>query len=278
MKFYRILFLYLLIFGYSPLSMAYTTYARAQSTAGNRGTFDYIDRPLLGSPFDYEEEFKTDSGSYAYASVIFPKIDPTILDQTQALGTASAGAGVIKAQASAGSLGPLVTGSADAGFTDTFTIKGQFIPNKKVDVTLTYQVTGGRGGKADAAGGVSIFNSQNRVIEFGDSALTPSFYSCSAPGNFGPCSGSVTLSVPTHTAISFSAWLGVSARASFDFPSASADYGNTGKIFLSLSDPNYQLVTNSGFSYSPVPLPASFWLFSSGLLVLLTRLGIRKKP
>lgn len=134
MEFYRILFLFLLIFGYSPLSNAsttYETYARAQTTAGNRGTLDYIDRPLPGSPFDYKEEFKTNSGSYGYASVIFPKVVLTILDQTQALGTASASPGVIKAQVSAGSLGPLVTGSADPGFTDTFTIKGTFTLIKK---------------------------------------------------------------------------------------------------------------------------------------------------
>lgn len=140
---------------------------------------------------------------------------------------------------------------------------------------LTYQVTGGRGGNSDAAGGLSVFG--NQVIEFGDSVLTPSFFSCSAPGKFGPCSGSVTLSVPTHTAISFSAWLGVSARASSFFSSSSADYGNTGKIFLSLADSSYSLVTNSGFAYSPVPLPASVWLFGSALLGWLARFGIKPR-
>lgn len=276
MKSCRILFLYLLIFGYSPLSAAYTTYARAQATAGNKGIFDYIDRPLLGSPFDYKEEFKTNTGSYAYASVIFPKVDVTVLGQTQAFGTASASPGVIKAQASAGSLGPSVTGSADAGFTDTFTITGPSTSNKK-DVTLRYQVTGGRGGNSSASGGLSIlFGGINQVIDFGDSASSPNYFYCTVPGNYDFCSGSVTLSLPTKTAISFSAWLGVSARASSFNPSSSADYGNTGKVFLSLSDPSYQLVTDSGFIYSPVPAPASFWLFGSGLLMMLTRLGIRK--
>lgn len=275
MKSSRILILCLLIFSYSPLSAAYSTYARAQATAGSRGTFDYITHPLLGSPFDYEEEFKSNTGSYAYASVIFPKLDVTILGQTQAFGTASASPGVIKAQASAGSLGSFVTGSADAGFTDTFTIKGPFTSNKK-DVTLRYQVTGGRGGFSSASGGLSLFGGTNQVIEFGDSALTPNYFYCTVPGNYDYCSGSVTLSLPTNQPISFTAWLGVSAIASFVYPSSSADYGNTGKVFLSLSDPSYQLVTGSGFIYSPVPAPASFWLFGSGLLMMLTRLGIRK--
>lgn len=264
------LFLCLSIVCYSTLSNAYTTFARAEASDGSLGIFGYTLNPFLGKPYDYNEQFETNKGSNAAASVIYPKVDFSNPAETQAFGIASATLGVIRAHASAGSLGPFVSGLADAGFTDSFTIRGIGAPNSRKNVIVTYHVTGGRGGNSDAFGGVAV--SGATAIEFGDSRLTPSYFFCSATGSF--CSGSTTLSLPINVRLNFDAYLGVAARASgFVFPSSTADFGNTGRVFLSLDDPNFSLVTDSGFDYSPVPLPASVWLFCATLCASLARFG-----
>ena len=272
MKIYAPLLFCLSIIGYSTSSAAYTTYARAEAADGNLGIFGYTLNPFLGKPYDYDEQNQTNQGADAAASVIYPVVDFTNPARTQAFGIASATLGVIRAHASAGSLGPFVSGLADAGFSDSFTIRGIGAPNSKKNVIVNYHVTGGRGGNSDAAGGVAVGGGQ--AIEFGDSRLTPSYYYCSATASF--CTGSVTMSLPINTQINFNAWLGVAARAGGVFTSSTADFGNTGRVFLSLEDPSFSLVTGSGFDYSPVPLPASLWLFSAALCAPLVRLGKKK--
>lgn len=280
MKFYRILFLYLLIFGYSPMSAAYTTYAQAQALGLDSQFFQ------AGSKIDQN----TDANSFTSDSFIYQTLDSSTPSgwsrRLQALGTASAGPGVLKASASAGAFidAPAgifsTSGLAEAGFTDSFTIRGAGT-GPFTDLTVHYQVSGGLGGKAFAEGGLflnqgGLFLDRDQFISFTEAPNELRNFNCLG----STCSGTLTLhQVAVDSTFFIKAYLKVYAAA-FEKNnlgnSSSADYSNTGRIFLSLSDPNYQLVTNSGFNYSPVPLPASFWLFGSGLLVMLTRLGIKK--
>lgn len=282
MKLYRTLFLYFLIFSYSPLSAAYTTYAQAQALGRDTEFFQ------SGSKIDQN----TDANSFISDSFIYQTLDSSTPSgwarRLQALGTASASPGVLKTSASAGAFidAPAgifsTSGLAEAGFTDSFTIRGSG-SGPWIDLTLHYQVSGGQGGKAFAEGGLFLnqggaFQDRDQFISFTETQNSPRNFNCLG----STCSGTLTLRQVSVGATYFiKAYLKVYASAVEQNNlglgnSSSADYSNTGKIFLSLSDPNYQLVTNSGFNYSPVPLPAAFWLFGSGLLVMLTRLGIRK--
>lgn len=282
MKFYCILSLYVLTFGYSPLSAAYTTYARAQALGGDSQFFQ------AASKIDQN----TDANSFISDSFIYQTLDSSTPSgwsrRLQALGTASADPGVLKASASAGAFidAPSgiysTSGLAEAGFTDSFTIRGSG-SGPWIDLTLHYQVSGGLGGKAFAEGGLFLnqggaFQDRDQFIGFTEAQNNPRNFNCLG----STCLGTLTLrQMAVDTTYFIKAYLKVYASA-FEKNnlglgnSSSADYSNTGKIFLSLSDPNYQLVTNSGFNYSPVPLPASFWLFGSGLLVMLTRLSNRR--
>jgi hypothetical protein len=278
MKFYRVLFLYLLIFSYSSLSAAYTTYAKAQALGVDSQFFQ------AGSKIDQN----TDANSTISDSFIYQSLDSSTPSgwsrRLQALGTAYAGPGVLKASASAGAfaISPLysTSGLAEAGFTDSFTIRGSG-SGPFIDLTLHYQVSGGLGGKAFAEGGLflnrgGLFLDREQFISFSEAENSPRNFNCLG----STCSGTLTLrQVTVDTTYFIKAYLKVYAAA-FEKNnlgnSSSADYSNTGRIFLSLSDPNYQLVTNSGFNYSPVPLPASIWLFGSALLGLVTRFGITK--
>jgi hypothetical protein len=279
MKFYRILFLYLLIFAYSPLSNAYTTYARAQALGSDNQFFQ------SGSKIDQN----IDANSSTSDSFIYQTLDSSTpfgwSRRLQALGTASAGPGILKANASAGAfaVSPVysTSGLAEAGFTDSFTIRGSG-SGPFVDLTLHYQVSGGLGGKASAEGGLflnqgGLFLDRDQFISFSEAANSPRNFSCLA----STCSGTLTLrQVTIDTTYFIKAYLKVYAAAIEKNNlgnSSSADYSNTGKIFLSVADPGYQLVTNSGFNYSPVPLPASLWLFGSVLLGWLARYGIKQK-
>lgn len=81
-----------------------------------------------------------------------------------------------------------------------------------------------------------------------------------------------TFSVPVNTLISLTAILEVGASATGYFkPTLSesyADFGSTGLVYLGIADRRYQLVTGSGFSYAPVPLPGVFLTFATGLAVM----------
>lgn len=282
MKLYLSLFLYFLIFSYSPLSAAYTTYAQAQALGRDTEFFQ------SGSKIDQN----TDANSFTSDSFIYQVFGPSPTSQwtrrLQALGTASASPGVLKTSASAGAFIDAPSGIfsssglAEAGFTDSFTIRGSG-SRPWIDLTLHYHVSGGLGGEAFAEGGLFLnqggaFLDRDQFISFTETQNSPRYFNCLG----STCSGTLTLpQMYVGTTYFIKAYLKVHASAveenNLGFGnSSSADYSNTGKIFLSLSDPNYQLVTNSGFNYAPVPSPASFWLFGSGLLVMLTRLGIRK--
>lgn len=277
---YRMLFLYLLIFGYSPLSAAYTTYAQAQALGRDTEFFQ------SGSKIDQ----KIDANSFTADSFIYQVFGPSTTSQwtrrLQALGTASASPGVLKTSASAGAFidAPAgifsTSGLAEAGFTDSFTIRGS---GPRTDLKVDYQVSGGLGGDAFAEGGLffnqgGLFLDRDQFISFTEAPNGPRNFNCRGE----TCSGTLTLpQLAVGTTFFIKAYLKVYASAVEQNNlglgnSSSADYSNTGKIFLSLADPNYQLVTNSGFNYSPVPLPASFWLFGSSLLAWSTRLGTRK--
>jgi hypothetical protein len=246
----------------------YTTYAEAQATTGNSNSF--MSNPL--SPwFDRHKDANTDKDSAASASIIYQQINPFggYNYRIQALGTASAGEGVLKTYAgagwTAGNFG--VSALADAGFTDPFRIEGPAASNKLVDVLLTLNIGGGTIGNTQVSSGLWINN--NSYISFNQTTLSPASFYCAWPIS-GACDGSMTVKLPVNTQMTLSAAIAVQAAAGSNQPSSMADYSHTANIWLKVLDPDYQLITDSGHAYAaPVPLPAAAWLFGSGLLALI---------
>ncbi|MBS3955890.1 MAG: hypothetical protein KGZ88_23405 [Methylomicrobium sp.] len=258
-----------LVLGYSSMANAYyTTYAEAQATIGNSNSF--LSNPL--SPwFDRHKDANTDKDSAASASIIYQQINPFggYNYRVQALGTASAGAGVVKTYAGAGwTTGNFgVSAMADAGFTDPFRIEGPAASNKLVDVLLTLNIGGGTIGNTQVSSGLWINN--NKYIEFNQTTLSPASFYCAWPVS-GSCDGSMTVKLPVNTQMTLSAGILVQAAADFVHPSSMADYSHTANIWLKVLDTDYQLNTDSGYSYAaPVPLPAVGWLFGSCVLALI---------
>lgn len=264
-----------LVLTYSSLSgAAYTTYAEAQATLGNSNSF--MSNPL--SPwFDRHKDANTDKDSATSASIIYQQINPFggYNYRIQALGTASAGEGVLKTYAGAGwTAGNFaVSALADAGFTDPFRIQGPAASNKLVDVLLTLSIGGGTIGNTQVSSGLWINN--NKYIDFYQSTLSPATFYCAWPVS-GACDGSMTVKLPVNTTLSLSAAIAVQAAANSSQPNSTADYSHTANIWLKVLDPDYQLFSDSGHSYAaPVPLPAAIWLFGGGLVALMQ--GIRRK-
>ncbi|MDT4290906.1 hypothetical protein RO575_15170 [Methylomonas sp. MO1] len=173
--------------------------------------------------------------------------------------------GVLKASASASATAyaaNVASGSSKVSFADNFKLVGP--SGRNIDLTLTYLVSGALSGTAAASGTVQL--STGDRISFTENGYTPRSFSCSWMAS---CTGVATFSVPVNTLISLDAFLEVGAGASSYFKptltESSANFGNTGLVYLGIADRRYQLQSGSGFSYAPVPLPAAFWTFAAGL-------------
>ncbi|MDO9162209.1 MAG: PEP-CTERM sorting domain-containing protein [Methylococcaceae bacterium] len=289
MKFYRVLFLYLLIFCYSPLSNAYTTFASAGAKVGGHSYPE--PSPYTVLPFtDGQTDSHTNAVSHAYASVYDQGFDANTESgysyRRQAIASADASPGILKAYASAGYFldGPNppnnlgVVGVGNAEFTDTFSI---FSSKFFVDINIEYHLSGSLQGLAKVKGGLRISSYANTFnINASEAFASPLQFDCSS--NISSCTGKATISVPANWDISISGFLEVLAAANTDpnthkYGDALANFGNTARIFISPVDPRNRIVSSSGFNYSPVPLPASIWLFGSALMGLVTRFCITRK-
>ncbi len=173
--------------------------------------------------------------------------------------------GVLKASASASATpyaANLASGSSKVSFADNFILAGP--SGRKIDLTLTYLVSGALSGTATASGAVQL--STGDRISFTENGYTPRSFSCSW---IASCTGVATFSVPVNTLISLDAFLEVGAGASSYFKptltESYANFGSTGLVYLGISDSRYQLQSGSGFSYAPVPVPAAFLSFATGL-------------
>ncbi|MDP3331767.1 MAG: hypothetical protein Q8Q40_16350 [Methylococcaceae bacterium] len=258
---------------YPQFANAYTTSVTTVAGAGWSGG--------LGGIGDFDQEGKIDIPSQASTSVIFQQIDQNSPSgysyQYQALATGSASPGILKAYAGAGAaVGPAnANASATSIFDDSFSIVGPGGGLTTVQLTLNYLISGGLNGLSAASGFVSV--NGVKTVEFDENWYTPRQYFCAGTA----CSGSITLDLPVNRSIPLLGYLTVGATATGDIfnpvRSSIADFSNTGLVFLSIADPNYRLITNSGFNYSPVPLPTSLWLFGSALLGWLSRFGIKQK-
>ncbi|AMK75324.1 MULTISPECIES: hypothetical protein [Methylomonas] len=171
----------------------------------------------------------------------------------------------MKASASASAsayAGNVANASSKVSFADNFSLVGPSGLN--IDLTLTYLVSGALSGTAAASGTVQL--STGDRISFTESGYTSRSFSCSWMPS---CTGLATFSVPVNTLISLDAFVEVGAGASGYFKptliESSANFGNTGLVYLGIADSCYQLVSGSGFNYAPVLLPAAFWLFASAV-------------
>ncbi|MFA5984068.1 MAG: hypothetical protein WC782_08635 [Methylococcaceae bacterium] len=283
MKLYVLLFS--LLIGVSPaLHAAFTTSASATAVVGGSAF------PRL-SPFvimsDDQSISHINSASQANASIFDQAFDAEtdsgLLFRRQAISSASASPGVLKSFASAGYfIGRFhgnnfgVAGTSRAEFTDTFSVFGPGLTSK---VNLEFKLTGALQGLASVAGGTAIdFLGNKFTVNASESIGSPLAIEC--PG-FDNCTGKITVVVPNFVDITLSGFLTTLAAANSDpnrnlFGDAIANYANTGRIFLSAVDPRSHITTSSGFDYSPVPLPASVWLFGSVLLVMLAQIGAHR--
>ena len=275
------LFLFAALTGVSAAApAAYTTYATANAWGGAQsstcvtGSFD------PESPVDFRQDSAIDGESSTSASVINQQLDATrpsgLLFRRQSLATARADAGVLKVYAGAGffvdSASLFIAGVnalAGAGFADTFTLVGP--AGGQIDLDVEFAISGSLGGLASLTGDLSIGG--NTILNVHEDRLTPRRFFCVQSSSI--CSNSVTLSLPVNTPIALRGdiLVGAAALGFGNFRDASADFDNTGKVFLHLTDARYQLVTASGFNYAPapVPVPATLALFVSGLLGLYAR-------
>ncbi|CAD6880470.1 hypothetical protein [Methylomonas albis] len=196
--------------------------------------------PNAGGPGSYVETYRSSAGGF---------VTP----------------GVMKASASASATAyaaNVASASSKVSFADSFKLVGP--SGRNIDLTLTYLVSGALSGTAAASGTVQL--STGDRISFTENGYTPRSFSCSW---LASCNGVATFSVPVNTLISLDAFLEVGAGATSYFKptltQSSANFGNTGLVYLGISDSRYQLQSGSGFSYAAVPLPAAFWTFATGL-------------
>ncbi|MDT4290905.1 PEP-CTERM sorting domain-containing protein [Methylomonas sp. MO1] len=269
----------------SPTLHAYTTFASAGAKVGGHSYPD--PSPYTVLPFaDGQTDSHTNAVSHAYGSVYDQGFDANTESgysyRRQAIASADASPGILKAYASAGYFldGPHpnnlgVVGVANAEFTDTFSI---FSSKLFVDINIEYHLSGSLQGLAKVKGGLKISSYDDTFnINASEALASPLQFNCSS--NINSCTGKATVSVPANWDISISGFLEVLAAANTDeshkYGDALANYGNTARIFISPVDTRQRIVSSSGFDYSPVPLPASVWLFGSGILGLLFRL---RKP
>ncbi len=272
-----------------PAQAAYRTESVANAHIGGVccNPFDFtlgIDPADPG--YDLERDIGVDEGALASASVISQVIDGTRpsgwLYRRQSLATAQADAGVLKAVATAGYFTDgfrtfeSVTARAVASFDDVLRIKGP--GSGSTDVSVAFRVSGALGGAPFSSFAMAGLSLQGRqLIDFrNDEAGSIGRYTCSASGGSVTCLGEVTLRLPVNTDLPISGYLGVIASAvgSPGRDNASAQYGNTAFVQVSLLSPGFSLVSESGHDYtSLVPEPAAWAAMLAGLVVVGGLLG-----
>ncbi len=267
----------------SPTLQAYTTFAQAGAKIGG---LSYPEPSPYTIMADGTTDSHTDAVSHAYGSVYDQGFDVNTSGgfsyRRQAIATADASPGTLKAYASAGYFfeGPHLpiygaVGTGNAEFTDTFSI---FSGKSFVDINIEYHLSGSMQGLAKVKGGLKISSYDDTFnINASEALASPLQFACSA--NISACTGKATVSVPSNWDISISGFLEVLAAANtapntHKYGDAIANYGNTARIFISPVDPRNKIVSSSGFDYSPVsvPVPAAIWLFGSAILGLFCRL------
>jgi len=196
---------------------------------------------------------------------------------------AYADAGVLKAYAAANVENGILnsTGNAKSIFSDTIKLTGS--GNARfIQILLNFKVEGGISGIGAASGFVELSGSHGK-IDFTQNYYSSPAYSCGTwSGDTGACDGSSIFWVPTNTELTISGLLQVGATADGygglfdpDKRRAVTDFSHTALTFISVLDPNYQLTSQSGYSYAPVPLPPALALFAAGLTALLPKRWVR---
>jgi hypothetical protein len=169
---------------------------------------------------------------------------------------------------------PVTVGAvAVASFSDTLRVAGPGFGLKPV--TFQLSASGGRSGASTAQAFLSV-NSDRAIVEFLDTFPNGPQYFCKT--GFSCLDNQVTIMLPANTNFTLAGTLGVVASARGD-PinlNSTATYGNTGRFFVTVDDPQYRLISESGFDYSPTPVPepGSLWLLAVGLIGLAARFGV----
>ncbi|MDT4328947.1 MULTISPECIES: hypothetical protein [Methylomonas] len=262
-------------FVYAPAANAYNTSLTVTASAN----------AAYGSP-SYDSDFKVIdnvNGPSAYAvDALYQVPDPrsgpgSNLETYRSSASGFVSAGILKATANASATAyaaNVASGSSKVSFSDHFSVAGP--SGRNIDLTLTYLVSGGLSGSATARGSVQLGTGDS--ISFSENGYTPRSFNCSWTPS---CTGVATFSVPVNTLISLDAFLEVGASASSYFkPTAtqsSANFGSTGLVYLGIADNRYQLLTDSGYGYAPVPLPAAVWLFAGGLALFGTLVSDKRR-
>lgn len=171
------------------------------------------------------------------------------------------------------------TASTKSIFSDTIRLNGSN-NIRFVQVLLDFRVDGGISGTGGASGFIELGNSFGK-IDFEQPYYAARTFTCGTwSGDTGACDGTAIFSLRTNTDISITGLLRVGASADgylglFDplKKHSMADFSHTARTFITVLDPNYQLSSQSGYNYAPVPLPSALILFATGLLGL-----VRKRP
>lgn len=173
---------------------------------------------------------------------------------------------------------PIVVGAAAvASFSDTLRPVGPGFG--LTPVTFQLSVSGGLSGAATAQSFLSV-NSSRAIVEFQDDFRNGPQYFC---GTGFSCfdTNKVTILLPANTDFTLAGALGVIASARGDPINLNsiATYENTGRFFVTVDDPRYRLISESGFDYSPspVPEPESLWFFAVGLMGLAARFVVSRR-
>lgn len=276
-----------------PAQAVYRTEAVANAHIGGTccSPFDFtvgIDPTDPG--YDLERDIGLGESAQASASVISQVLDSTRpsgwLYRRQSLATAQAQAGVLKAEATAGYFVDgfrtfeSVTARAVASVGDVLHFAG---PSGSVDLSLAFRVSGALGGAAFTSFAMGGLDIQGRnVIEFRNTeAGSGGSYTCHASGGAVTCQGEVTLRLPANTDLAMTSYLAVVASAvgSPGRDNASALYGRTAFVEVTLLSPGFSLISESGHDYaSPVPEPAAWAAMLAGLagLAAVRRAGLSR--
>lgn len=248
---------------------AYTTFARAETNLDQiRGNFVYP---------DFERESNTGASSYASANTTDQQqLELTPPYRRQAFGEASASAGVLKAVATASfftdgwETNSFIEANSLAIFDDILTIERPGA--RQATVRFEYAVSGSLLGSFATASGQLVVDGLSGIFFENSTSLGAGAYTCGPNGGgASACFGVLELTLPTNTPISLHGRLSVfaGARGLSNEGNSSAQYGNTGLVYLSSPDSEVQLFTQSGFSYlAPVPEAQTWRLLLAGLLTL----------
>jgi hypothetical protein len=243
----------------SSSAQAYSTSVEASASAGN----------ALDSELNVDANIDLPSTASALATY----------EGYAASAFASADTGVLKAYAAASVESGTSSSSAAAKsiFSDTIRLNGtdntRFVP-----ILLNFRVEGGISGPGGASGFVELGGSHGK-IDFAQSYYSAPAFTCGTwSGDTGACDGAAIFSLRTNTDISITGILRVAAGADgylglFDpFRKRSqVDFSHTARTFISVLDPNYQLISQSGHNYAPVPVPPALLLFVTGLVGLMPK-------